>query len=341
MTTTAAYARALVKRYGQNPISYLTLEDDKELYFGEKVPGVVAYGLVGKTVVVCGDPIAAPQNFVALLTEFQAFCASFSDQCAFLGTTDMFLEQYTDLGYRHLKFGEEARFHLMAYQLAGGKMAKMRAQVNHANKAGLTTHEYRPHAGKDPVLEEQFHRVSEQWLEGKKSGQLGFTLGSVGLDNPLDRRYFYAKDPVGAVVAFHVFTPFAGMNGYMADITRRTPDAPGGVTQKINFDAFMTFREEGVEWGSLGLAPLANVLELHEKNCVDAKFLHLIYETCNRFYGFKSLHQTKEKTSPTHWVPGYLVFSTKHITPSMAYAVIKIQNPGGVKDFLLEQLHRT
>lgn len=340
MTTHAEHARELVKRHGQNPISYLTLEDDKKLYFGERVPGVVAYGLVGKTVIVCGDPIAAPDDFAALLGEFQSFCADFSDQCAFLGATDVFLSQYTALGYRHVKFGEEARFHLADYQLTGGKMAKMRAHVNHANKAGLTTHEYRPHKARDPALEERLHQVSARWLEGKKSGELGFTLGSVGLENPLDRRYFYAKDTAGAIVAFHVFTPFAGMNGYMADITRRIPDAPGGVTQKINFDAFMTFRDEGVEWGSLGLAPLANVLELHEKNCIDAKFLHLIFEKCNRFYGFQSLHHAKEQTSPTHWLPGYLMFSTKHITPSMAYAIVKIQNPGGVKDFLHEFSHK-
>ena len=334
MMTQAEQARELVRRHGQNHISYLALEDDKELYFGKNVPGVVAYGRVGKTILVCGDPITAPEDFADLLAEFRAFCESCSEQCAFLGTSDVFLEQYTALGYRHVKFGEEARFHLADYQLSGGKMAKMRAQVNHANKAGLTTYEYKPLENRDSSIEARLHMVSQQWLEGKKSGELGFTLGSVSLERPMDRRYFYAADPAGDIVAFHVYTPFAGMNGYVADITRRTSNAPGGVTEKINFDAFMTFHSEGVEWGSLGISPLANVLEADAKHSMDAKFLNLLYEKGNRFYGFKSLHLAKERTAPTVWVPGYLVYSTRHITPSLAYAMVKIQNPGGVKDFL-------
>jgi len=329
-----AHARELVRQYGQNPVSYLTLEDDKALYFGKDVPGVIPYRVVGGTVVVCGDPICASDNFVSLLAEFKSFCTEAAYQCVFLGTTDVFLEQYSMLGYHHVKSGEEARFRLANYELAGGKMAKMRAQVNHANKAGLTTYEYRPNENRDAEIEKGIHTVSDQWLQGKKSGQLGFTLGGVGLENPMDRRYFYARDTEGEIVAFHVFVPFAGMNGYMADITRRTPDAPGGVTEKINYDAFMAFKEEGVEWGSLGLAPLANIYEEGENPDINLKFLHFIYEKCNRFYGFKSLHQAKEKYSPTMWVPGYFVYSTKNLTPQITYAIIKIQNPGGMKDYL-------
>ena len=65
-----AHARELVKQYGQNPVSYLTLEDDKALYFGKDIPGVISYGVVGGTVVVCGDPICASDDFVSLLAEF-------------------------------------------------------------------------------------------------------------------------------------------------------------------------------------------------------------------------------------------------------------------------------
>ncbi|MDR2722168.1 MAG: hypothetical protein LBB54_00345, partial [Cellulomonadaceae bacterium] len=52
-----ARARELVLAYGQNPGSYLTLEDDKMLFFGHTVDGVIAYGIVGGVVVVNGDPI--------------------------------------------------------------------------------------------------------------------------------------------------------------------------------------------------------------------------------------------------------------------------------------------
>ena len=45
------HARTLLNLYSQNPCSYLTLEDDKILYFGKQVDGVIPYGIVGDTVI--------------------------------------------------------------------------------------------------------------------------------------------------------------------------------------------------------------------------------------------------------------------------------------------------
>lgn len=55
--------------------------------------------------------------------------------------------------------------------------------------------------------------------DGKKSGMLQFTMGTVGLEDPMDKRYFYALNSDGKMVAFIVFVPFLGKNGYMADVT--------------------------------------------------------------------------------------------------------------------------
>ena len=336
-------ARELVKKYGQNSISYLALENDKMLFFGKNTDGIIAFGIIGHVVVVCGDPICAPENFRDFLVEFHDFCHEHSYQFVFLGATAAFIKEYEAMGYKHVKAGDEAVIELSEYHLSGGKMQKLRANVNHANKAGLTTHEYKPNESRNLDIEREINAVSDEWLEDKKSGQLGFTVGGVGLDNPLDRRYFYVTDSAGKIVAFNVYLPFAGMNGYLADVTRRLHDAPGGATEKINFDAFMRFNEEGVRWGSLGLATLANVHEDGVKDSLATKMLELIYEKCNRFYGFKDLHHAKEKYTPTSWVPVYIVYSTKLITPEIVYAIIKIQNPGGLSDFLLshvkEHLH--
>ena len=324
-----SYARGLVQRYGQNPSSYLSLENDKTLFFGENVEGVVAYGVAGDVIVVLGDPIAADEDFVRLLAEFQAFCREHGMQCIFLGTTDKYLDCYSLLGYRYVKAGEEARFELSEYTLSGKKMQKMRMNVNHANSAGLTTLEYRPNEAHDSSIEAAFEEISKSWLGGKKTGMLGFTLGSVGLEEPLDKRYFYAQDESGKIVAFSVFVPFMGMDGYLADVTRRLDDAPGGVTEKLAFDAFMQFKEEGLRWGSLGNAPLANVRE-GEVDSKTAELLEFMYENGNAFYGFKALYSAKKKYSPTSWEPSYFVYSTAIMTPQMTWAMAKIQNPAGM-----------
>lgn len=327
-------ARNLVKLYGQNPGSYLTLEDDKLLFFGTVTEGVIAYGIVGDVIVVNGDPVCAKENIDGMLTEFKLFCISGGYQCVFLSTTSTFLEDYTAHGYHHVKCGEEARFALNELTLAGGKMAKLRANVNHANKAGLTTFEYEVSVQKDTRIEKEIEEVSNSWLSEKKSGELAFTIGGVGLDNPMERRYFYLRNPEGKMVAFNVYVPFAGMDGYMADVTRRINEAPGGATEKLIVDAFMQFKEEGIHWGSMGLAPLSNVHEDGVEDSATTKILELIYNKFNSFYGFKDLRLAKERYSPTSWEPGFFVYSTATITPQMVYAIIKIQNPGGLWDYL-------
>lgn len=69
-------------------------------------------------------------------------------------------------------------------------------------------------------IEQQIHSISKQWLDNKKSSELSFMLGIISLDNPKERRYFAAYDSEGKMLGFIVFSPFAGGEGYYADVTR-------------------------------------------------------------------------------------------------------------------------
>ena len=250
----------------------------------------------------------------------------------FLGLTDHFIEEYRRQGFGTVKSGEEARFHLADYEISGKKGAKMRMNINHAQKAGVTVAEYRPLSARDPDLERELDRVTQEWLGQKKSDLLRFTMGTVGLDDPMDKRYFYAKNDQGKVVAFIVFVPFLGKNGYMADVTRHGNDAPGGVMETIIYEAFQAFKAEGVEYGSLGVAPLAG-LDRESRNPVE-RLLDFVYDHLNDCYGFRDLFRAKEKYSPTEWVPSYYAYLPKLPSPSMLYAVVEIQNPKGIRGYV-------
>lgn len=326
------HARTLLHLYGKNPCSYLTLEEDKTLYFGKSIDGVIPYGTVDDTVIVNGDPICADENFGTLLAEFREFCQKSAYKLFFLGLTDDYLEEYKKQGFGIVKAGEEARFKLADYEISGKKGAKMRMNINHATKAGITIKEYRIGEQRDPEIEAGLTRVSDEWLSEKKSGLLTFTMGTVGLDNPMDRRYFYAQTEAGKIVAFVVFVPFMAGNGYMADVTRHGNDAPGGVMETIIYQAFQAFKEEGIEYGSLGVAPLTR-LDEKSANPIE-KLLRFIYDNLNACYGFRDLYRAKEKYSPTEWVPSYYAYLPKVPTPDMFYAVVKIQNPQGVMDYV-------
>lgn len=214
----------------------------------------------------------------------------------------------------------------------------MRMNINHAAKAGVTVSEYRPLEKRDPEIEQAFDRVTDEWLGQKKSSLLSFTMGTAGLENPMDKRYFYARDKDNQIVAFIVFVPFLGKDGYMADVTRHGNGAPGGVMETIIYEAFQVFKNEGIHYGSLGVAPLAGLDD--EKAEPVEKLLRFVYDHLNECYGFKDLYRAKEKYSPTEWIPAYYIYLPKFPTPDMFYAVVKIQNNNVIREAVQSFLHR-
>lgn len=327
--------RKLLNLYGENPTSYVSVEDDKKYYFGKEVEGVVVYVVTAGVAVCVGDPVCADEAMPLLMVEFITYCRQNDLDICFCQAIGKHLPLFTELGFGSTKYGEEAMFDLESYNLRGGKTAKIRNAINHATALGIYVVEYCPLKNKDSYIEQQINEISEEWLKNKKSGELSFMLGTVSLDNPKDRRYFVAFDSNNEMLAFIVFSPFDGGKGYFADVTRRKAKAPIGVMEKITVEAFWKMKEEGVKWGSLGLAPLANV---SEDGTITGKLLELIYEKFNSFYGFKNLHHYKKKYGPTSWEPRYLVYYPKIFTPKIAYSIIKAQNPKGVTDFVFSQL---
>jgi|GEM_PF-169568 len=324
----------LVRKYGNNSMSYLSLEEDKTWFFSESVEGVASYAVSHGVMIVCGDPVCAPEDLAAFLKELRRFCAHKRYEIVFLFALPENLPIYRKLGFAFAKGGEEAVFRLAEYDLKGGKVAKVRAAINHAVKAGLTVREYDPRSGKSPELEGQFDEVSREWLAAKSTSRLQFALGGVGFDYPNDKRYFYAADESGAVQGFMVFLPYMGGNGYMADVTRRRADAPYGVMELIFYEGFMKLRDEGVELGSLGVAPLADTGE-EPSGGFFAKISRYIFENMNEIYGFKPLFHAKAKYAPTFWKPLYITYLPRLLTPRMGYAMVDVLDTEGFHDYVV------
>ncbi|MBZ9688313.1 DUF2156 domain-containing protein [Clostridium estertheticum] len=327
--------RKLLHKYGENSLSYNAIEDDKKYFFSYNVEGVIVYTAAAGVAVCAGDPICSDKDMPLLITEFITHCKQNDFDICFCHTLEKHIPLYTFLGFGKTKCGEEAMFDLETYNLAGGKAAKIRNAINHASALGVTISEYKPLEKREKLIEQQINDVSDEWLKNKNSSELSFMLGTISLDNPMDRRYFAAYDNEKEMLGFIVFSPFIGGNGYLADVTRRRNNAPIGVMEKITIEAFDKMKLEGVKWGTLGLAPLVNAAE---EGGVAGKLFEFVYKKLNSFYGFKGLYHYKKKYGPTVWENRYIVYYPKLFTPKIAYSIIKAQNPKGVGDFLLVQL---
>jgi phosphatidylglycerol lysyltransferase len=310
-------------------MAYLSLENDKKYFFGSQVNGVCSYQVAANVFVVCGDMICSEKDGFSFLGEIIHYCKQNGYTMLFLNVTDTFLKLYKMANFGVLKYGEDACFDLESYNLTGGKVAKVRAAINHATKSGITVHEYKPLVQKDIKIEEQIQDISKEWLENKKSDEMGFMLGGMGLSDPLDRRYFYAVNDEGYMYGFVVFLPYMTQKAYLADVTRRRTKAPQGILEKIIYEGFMVFKEEGAKWGNMGLSPLYHIAE-GDHSTMSAKLFDYIYEHMDQGYDFKALHHAKEKYAPTHWIPRYIAYNPMPFTPTLAYAMVRVQMKKGL-----------
>jgi phosphatidylglycerol lysyltransferase len=331
--------RNLLKSYGCNPISYVAMESDKKYFFGTVAEGVIAYTIINRVLLCAGDPICKTEEMPMFLSEILIFCRKNDYQICFCQITEQFMDAFKNMGFGISKYGEECMFELSEYSLEGHAASRLRQALRRAERIGIRVFEYDPQLHNNIDLEKQIMDVSSEWLAQKKSGELTFMLGTVSLNNPCDRRYFVAVDETKTVQGFIAFTPFMGGRGYMADVTRRRNNAPFGVMEKLTVDAFFKMRDEGVKWGSLGLAPLYNVKSAASKGIIPDIF-NFIYENLNMFYGFKTLYQYKQKYAPTFWEPRYLAYYPIIMTPQIAYSIVKAQNPKGISNYLLMNLKR-
>jgi phosphatidylglycerol lysyltransferase len=319
-------ARPMVLAHGENPMAYLALEDDKQYFFPKHTEGLCAYTSVGGVMTLCGDIICANEDAESFMTELMQFADEHRYTILMMNITDRFKGVYEKFGFGFTKCGEDACFDLSQYDLKGGAVSKVRAAINHANKAGITVQELDFSADNAHAIRASMQAISDQWLDAKDAPELVFMLGKNNFDTPMDRRYFYAMDAAGKILAYCVFNPYDNRAGYIAEITRRKQDAPQGALEKIIYDAWMIFKAEGARETTLGLSPLYNVMS-GEGFQLSAKVFAYLYENMSTYYDFKALHHAKEKFAPTHWKSRYYAYQPKPFSPLYAYAIVRSQMP--------------
>ena len=323
----------ILRAYAWNSMAYLSLEDDKHWFFSQQVEGVASYALSHGVMVVCGDPVCAKNDMPAFLCELKEFASEHQYRMVFLFANGEFLPMYRSAGFGTTAIGEEAVFDLCIWNLHGGRVAKVRAAVNHAKKAGLVVKEYVPSRKRDKCIENEFSEISRLWLAQKHTAPLKFALGDIGFDFPNDKRYFYALSREGVMQGFIVFLPYRRATAYMADVTRRRPDAIYGTTELVFCESLSRFQEERIATASLGVAPLANVTATWRRKGFQL-LCKYIYRHMNCIYGFRQLHAAKEKYAPTRWERVFIVSHPALLSPKMSYATADVLDSKGFHDYV-------
>lgn len=326
----AARAREIIVEWGIDPLDEFALLPDKRHYFAADGRALVAYAVWRDVAVVLGDPVGPPEAAAAAISDFSEFCTRQDWRPVFYTVRPDFLLSYRDCGFRTFKIAEDSRINLPGFTLAGRKFQNLRTACNKAVKSGWRVVWFE---GRflPADLQRQLVEISDAWIVARHSIEMTFDLGSMRPESIEPAGFAVLTDCGGNGLAFASWLPYARSTGRVLDMIRHRP-CDRGVVDPLIAESLLGFQQRGLREVSLGNAPLANLDHKHMDN-FEEKAARLLYDRFDRYYGYRTLFEFKNKFHPT-WSGRYLAYQgVADLLPAVA-GVVRVHLPGGLARFL-------
>lgn len=329
----------MVRRYGYEHQSFLSLYGGMEVWKCAEPEAAVLYRRVGRVVVVTAAPLAPLDRMDVVLRNFLNFCDAEKLDCLMLpvGSENAKVAQAVGMGL--IRIGESGYFNLKEWKPAGDRCKKVRAGVNQARRAGIRVERFLPQTDSDARTRREIEVLCQEWVDTREVDELGWLLELDPFRLNEHKRYFLARGADGKLVGLLACCPiFARRGWYLEDLIRK-PGADRGVSELLVTEALKHLAEEGAEIATLGTSPLAGI-EPTGKFKNSARFLRFIYEHLDAFYHFKALHRFKAKFAPSFVDPEYVAIYPPRIRLRMGLALVGVFDPNGLTGVVASKLRR-
>ncbi len=295
----AAVARILAR--ADHPDAMLALTGDKRFLIAEDGAAMLMYQLRGTSWIVMGDPIGDPAAWPALLWRIRDLADAAQGRLLLYQISAPVLDLAIGMGLHIVKYGEEAVVDLPDLTLETPRLRSLRKAERAAARRGLTFRVVP--AAAVPVILDELHAISDDWLAAKGQSEKGFSLGR------FDPEYLANFDVAvamveGRIVAFANLWLTANREAASIDLMRHRDDAPHGTMDFLFVHLLQWAKERGFVTFTLGIAPLSGI-DGRRLAPAWARAAALIFHHGERLYGFRGLRAYKEKFSP-RWEPRYI-----------------------------------
>lgn len=311
--------RALVMAHGWNATAYQLVNPGITLWFTAARDAVVGYVRAGRTRVVAGAPVCAPERLPAVVAELEGECAAARDRvlyfCAEARLEGVLRDSRT---HSRVLLGAQPAWNPAGWQATLASRASLRAQLNRARNKGVVVEERAGgDAGSDPAL----RRVLAEWLDSRGLPPLHFLVEPETLARLFDRRLFVARRGE-AVVAFLVASPVPTRNGWLVEQIVRGNGAPNGTNELLVDAVTRAVAADGATYLTLGLSPLSrHVTSARDEPLWLRLVLGWVRAHGRRFYNFEGLDRFKAKFAPERWEPVYAIYDRPRISPRALRAI--------------------
>jgi phosphatidylglycerol lysyltransferase len=330
-------ARALVLRHGWNAVAYQILNRGMRRWFAGAGDAVVGYVPFGRTRVVAGAPVCAPERLAAVTAELEADAAAHGQRLLFFGAGERLERAYAARpDHALVRLGAQPVWEPHAWAATVAAKASLRAQLHRARNKGVRVSEWAPTRVRGAGA---LRRVLRAWLATRGLPPLAFLVTPDLFDHLEDRRVFVAER-AGEVVAFLVATQIPARAGWLVEQWPRTPEAPNGTTHLLVDAAMRALADAGARYATLGLAPLAERAGAVGEGQPAWLRLTLRWVRAHgrRFFDFRGLEAFKAGMQPTRWESVYAIAPGARFTPGMLRAVAGAFSAGAPERLVLRAL---
>lgn len=301
------------------------LLEDKEFLFSDSRKSFLMYAREGGSYVTMGDPVGPREEAEELLWKFFEYCDDEGVHPVFYQVREDYLDWYVDLGLTFMKLGEEARVDLTDFELQDLPDQTMVENCRRFKEGG-----YRFTIIPSDELGaywQTFEKISEDWVEGKKALELGFSQGTFNREylKSFPFAVIYKED---SPVVFSNIWQGANKEELSFDLVRNSSEAPDELIDYMLLELMMWGKKEGYRWFSLGMAPLSG-MKVQRDTDRWSKIADWIYTYGDHVYNFKEARSYRERFDP-YWEPRFLVapggFSLPRVLKDLSNLVY-----GGIK----------
>ncbi len=357
----------IVRRYGYEHQSFLSLYGGMKVWYADDLDAAVIYRCVGRVAIVAAAPLAAREHWAEITRMFLAYCDEQKMDCLMLPIGSEFAEVARQCGMALLRIGESGYFQLPAWRPAGDRAKKVRSGVNQARKAGVYIERYDPLQDQCEQKRREIEELCQRWIDTREVDALGWLLELDPFSFGEDKRYFLAREAGGQLVGLLACSPIYARRGWYLEDLIRDRKAERGVSELLVVEALNQLAAEGAELATLATSPLAGLKPVKD-NATESgslagdnagnnvgnnaginaatrfkhlsRLLNLIYEHLDAFYHFKALHRFKAKFAPSYIDPEYLAIYPPRIRLRMIFALIGAFDPAGFTGVMTSKLRR-
>ena len=285
----------LLWRHGRAGTAFQVLAPGLSHWFDDD-RGLVAYADTGGAWVAAGEPIAAPDDAIAVATRFIAAASTAGKRACFFATEGILAAAPA---MHRLSLGEQPVWDPRLWDAHLSTHRSLREQLRRARAKGVAVREVTTHSlVSEGELQRQILVVVRRWLASRTMPQMHFMVEVEPLGF-LEHRRLFVAERAGKVVGLLSLAPVPARKGWLFEHLLREPRAPNGTSESLVDAVMRVLATENATWATLGLAPLAGNV---------GRWLRGIRRISRPLFNFDGLASFKRKLRPQHWEPIYLAF---------------------------------